>query len=92
MKDAYLDNNRWFSAVLLCMYWRIIRWVVLYFESCMAPLKLTSMIAIINTTNMIFECYAFGVQRFILDDLFPSHSYIIPQFGNHQIDFVPKIN
>ena len=21
---SYLENNRWFSAVLLCMYWRII--------------------------------------------------------------------
>ena len=24
--------------------------------------------------------------------LYYSYSYIIPQFGNHQIDFVPKIN
>ena len=34
----YLENNRWFSAVLLCIYGDNHTRVVPYFESCMAPL------------------------------------------------------
>ena len=33
----YLENNRWFSAVLLCIYGDNHTRVVPYFESCMPP-------------------------------------------------------
>ena len=36
-----------------------------------------------------FESGGGGIQ---LKTIYYCHSYIIPQFGNHQIDFVPKIN
>ena len=58
--------------------------VVLYFESCMAPWGYKY-----STTPVLFTSTYTAKQ---LKTIYYCHSYIIPQFGNHQIDFVPKIN
>ena len=48
-----------------------------------------------NNTRVVlyFEsCMAPSYTAKQLKTIYYCHSYIIPQFGNHQIDFVPKIN
>ena len=46
-----------------------------------------------NNTRVVLHVY-FESCMAIHDDktIYYCNSYIIPQFGNHQIDFVPKIN